>query len=314
MENLIFSLNATMPVFLMMVLGYVLNKIGVFDESFADKMNRFVFNAALQVLLFKDMSSSDFYLSWDGSFVLFCFLTTLICIFAMAGLSCFLKDKTIQGEFIQASFRSSPALLGVAFVQNIYGKAGAASLMIIGAVPLYNVASVVVLTLMRPERGTLDKALLLKTGKGIVTNPLIIGVLAGIVWSLLRITQPVIMEKTISGFAATATPLGLMALGASFDVKKAFSKLRPAMVCTMFKLVVFAAVFLPAAIRMGFRQDKLVSILVMLGAAATVSCFTMARSMGHEGILSSSVVMLTTIFSAFTLTGWLYAVKCLGLI
>jgi hypothetical protein len=52
----------------------------------------------------------------------------------------------------------------------------------------------------------------------------------------------------------------------------------------------------------------------MLGSPTTVSCFSMARSMGHEGVLSSSTVMITTIFSAFTFTGWLYLLKCLALV
>ena len=65
---------------------------------------------------------------------------------------------------------------------------------------------------------------------------------------------------------------------------------------------------------MGFRREELVAILVMLGSATTVSCYVMAKNMGHEGVLSSSVVMLTTLLSAFTLTGWLYVLRSLGLI
>ncbi len=61
--------------------------------------------------------------------------------------------------------------------------------------------------------------------------------------------------------------------------------------------------------KLGFRTDKLVAILIMLGSATTVSSFVMAKNMGHEGTLSSSVVMLTTMFSAFTVTGWLYIFK-----
>ena len=61
-------------------------------------------------------------------------------------------------------------------------------------------------------------------------------------------------------------------------------------------------------------HDKLVSILIMLGSATTVSCYIMAKNMGHEGSFSSSVIMLTTLLSAFTLTGWLFLCKSLGLI
>ncbi|HCC01082.1 MAG TPA: hypothetical protein DHW78_00320, partial [Ruminococcaceae bacterium] len=142
----------------------------------------------------------------------------------------------------------------------------------------------------------------------------IIGVISGIVWALLRIPQPVILKRSISTFSATATPLGLIALGASFDYHKAFSKLKPALVCTVLKLLVFPAAFLPLAVFLGFRQDKLVSVLTMLGSSTTVTSFTMARSMGHESTLSASAVMLTTFFSAFTLTGWLYILKILMLV
>ena len=65
MDNLIFSLNATIPVFLMMVLGMIFRKIGLFDEAFITKMNKFVFVAALPVLLFEDISTTDLRKAWD---------------------------------------------------------------------------------------------------------------------------------------------------------------------------------------------------------------------------------------------------------
>ena len=71
---------------------------------------------------------------------------------------------------------------------------------------------------------------------------------------------------------------------------------------------------LALAVLCGFRQEKLVAILVMLGSATTVSSFVMARSMGHEGTLSASIVMITTAFSAFTLTTWLFLLRTLELI
>ena len=111
-----------------------------------------------------------------------------------------------------------------------------------------------------------------------------------------------------------ATPMGLMAMGATFDLKKASAKAKPAFAATFIKLVCFVAVFLPIAVAFGFRDSELIAILVMLGSATTVSCFVMARNMGHKGVLTSSVVMLTTLLSAFTLTGWLYLLKVQGLV
>ena len=314
MENLIFSLNATVPIFLMMVLGMVFRKIGWMDVEFAEKMNKFVFLVPLPVLLFSDLATVDFEEVWNIRFVIFCFIVTFISITIVALVSCIWKDRSIQGEFIQASYRSSAALLGIAFIQNIYGNAGMAPLMIIGSVPLYNVMAVVVLSFFQPERKALDKEVWKKTLKGIVTNPIIIGIVAGLIWSALKIPMPQILNKAVSSIGAVATPMGLMAMGATFDFKKAMGKVRPAVTATFMKLVGFVAIFLPLAAYLGFRREELIAILVMLGSATTVSSFVMAKNMGHEGVLSSSVVMLTTLFSAFTLTGWLYLLKSLALI
>lgn len=314
MENLIFSLNATLPIFLTMILGWFFRKVGLMDDAFVKKLNKFVFQAALPVLVFQDLSAVDFLEVWDMRFVAFCFLATLTSILAVTGVSYLLRDKKIQGEFIQASYRSSAAILGIAFIQNIYGSSGMAPLMIVATVPLYNVMAVIVLSVMKPEREKPSRQLAVRTLKGIVTNPIILGILAGMLWSLLKLPMPVILEKTVKNVAVLATPLGLMAMGASFEFRQAAYQLKPAAAAAFIKLVVLAAVFLPAAVHLGFTQEKLVAILVMLGSATTVSCFIMAKNMGHEGTLTSSVVMLTTLFSAFTLTGWLWLLKTLGLI
>ncbi|MCI9621467.1 MAG: AEC family transporter [Dorea sp.] len=314
MENLIFSLNATVPVFLMMVLGYLLHKIGWMDDEFASKMNRFVFRVPLPVLLFGDLAAVDFAQVWNMKFVSFCFGVTVISIAVSAGISFLWKDRSIQGEFIQASYRSSAAILGIAFIQNIYGTAGMAPLMIIGSVPLYNVMAVLVLSLFKPGQRGLDRDVMKTTLWGIVTNPIILGIAAGLLWSALRLPMPQIMGKMISSVGGVTTPMGLMAMGAAFDLRRAFAKVKPAVTAAFIKLIGFCAVFLPAAVRLGFREEELVAILVMLGSATTVTCFVMAKNMGHEGVLSSSVVMLTTLFSAFTLTGWLYLLRSMGLI
>lgn len=314
MENLNFSLNATIPIFLMMLLGMLFRKLGWMDEVFAAKMNKFVFLVPLPVLLFEQLATVDFSEVWDIKFILFCFVVTAISITISTLISLLWKDRSVKGEFIQATYRSSAALLGIAFIQNIYGTAGMAPLMIIGSVPLYNIMAVVVLSVFKPGNNSFDKALVKKTLKGIATNPIIIGIVAGFVWSALKLPMPLILHKTVSSIGATATPMGLMSMGATFEMKKATSKMKPTLVAVFMKLVGFCAIFLPMAALLGFRNEELIAILVMLGSATTVSCFVMARNMGHEGTLSSGVIMMTTLLSAFTLTMWLDVLRSFGLV
>ena len=306
-----------MPVFLMMVLGYVLHrKTSLLNDEFADYLNTFVFKLALPVQLFKSLSQEDFHAVWDSGMVLFCFAVSLASILLLLGLSIFLRDRSLRAEFVQAGYRGSQALLGVALLQNIYGSsvgAGPLALVLIGAVPLYNVAAVLLLTLMTPG-GRLDRKTVGKALRGIITNPIILGIAAGLIWSLLRLPQPVILQRAVSSLASTATPMGLLALGACIDPKKAAGCWKPTLIASLFKLVFFVMLFLPLAVKLGYRGETLTALLIMLGSPATVSCFSMARSMGHEGVLSASAVMLTTVCSAFTFTVWLYLLKTLTLI
>ena len=80
MENLVFSLNSTMPLFLIMLLGYLLHQKGFLEDSFVASANKFVFKIALPVQLFRDLATTDIYANFDGKYVLFCFVSTLISI------------------------------------------------------------------------------------------------------------------------------------------------------------------------------------------------------------------------------------------
>ena len=315
MENLVFSLNATVPVFLLMVLGYILKVCGLVDAPFVKTLNSFNFKITLPVLLFRDIATSDFAAVWDTRYVLFCFLVTLFCIIVISILAkLFIKDKSIIGEFIQASYRGSAAVLGVAFIQNIYGSSSIAPLMILATVPLYNVAAVMILSFTAPGSTGLDKNNLKKSLKGIATNPIIIGIFLGLVISMTRIEIPFIINKTLHNFSVLATPLALIGLGAGFEGRKALAKIKPTLICSLTKLFIMPAIFLPMAAMLGFRDEKMVAILIMLGAPTTASTYIMSKNMGHEGVLSSSCVVATTFLSSIFITLWLYFLKLYALI
>ncbi len=314
-NDLIFSLNATVPVFLMMIFGWICRRIGLLDDHTTAVLNKFTFRTLLPSLLFMDLSKADFRAVWDGKFVVFCIVATVISISLALCYSLLHKDKAERGEIIQAAYRSSAAVLGIAFVKNIYGEAIMAALMIVGTVPLYNIAAVTILSLTSPEQDKKSgRELALSTLKGIVTNPIILGIIVGMGWSLIGIPQPVILEKSVSYLGNMATPLSLIALGASFRTEDVKGRLKVTLGITVIKLTLFAAIFLPIAVRMGFRDEKLVAILVMLGSATTGSCFVMAKNMGHKGMITALAVMLTTMLSAFTLTLWLFLLKTKGYI
>lgn len=316
-ESLIFSLNSTMPLFFIMLLGYLLHRKQFLTDDFVAMANKFVFNVALPVQLFRDLATMDVRASFDAKYVLFCAAATtssILVIWALAKL--FLKEKHIVGEFVQACYRSSAAILGAAFIQNIYGTSGMSGLMILGSVPLYNIFAVIILTLESPaldvKSGMGEK--IQKSLKGIVANPILLGIAVGFVWSLLRLPMPTMANKTLSSLAGMTSPLALLAIGAGFKGREALGYLKPTAVATVTKLVILPAIFLPMAVHFGFTDQKLVALLVMLGSVTTPAGYVMAKQMGHEGTLTGSVCVTTTVFSALTLTFWVFWARSNGFI
>jgi predicted permease len=346
-DSFIYSINATVPVFLVMVLGGLIKKIGIIDEHFANVANRYVFKVALPVLLFRDLSKSDFKSQFEPKFVLYCSIVTIL-MFSLVWIftEILMKDDTQKGAFIQGSCRSSAAILGMAFVQNMYSDTGMAPLMIVAAVPLFNIFAVVVLTFKAHPKEvvvneidtyetvqnindneevvtdniTIKKTVSHKTDNikkasiNIVKNPIIIGIVLGFISSMLNMKYPVIINKTIESIAQTATPIALICIGAGFEGRKAIKKIKPTLVATFIKLIGLAAVFIPIGVALGFRNQELVAALIMLASPTTVTSYVMAKSMDNDEVLSSSIIVLTTVLSSITLTGWIFILRTFGLI
>ena len=317
MENLIFSLNVTFPIFLVMVVGYILRQIGMLNDNFVTVANKFNFKVTLPVMLFGDISAVDIKAVFDLKYVLFCALASTICFWVIWGITrlC-MKDKTMIGAFVQGSFRSSAAVMGLAFIQNIYGTSAMGPLMIIGAVPLYNIFSVIVLTFEADEEegARRDTSRIKVAFLNILKNPIIIAIVLGLIVAYLRVDFPVIMDKTMDSVAQMATPLALVALGAGFEGRKALAKIKPTIAAAMVKLILQPAVFIPIAAWLGFTGEKMIGILIMLASPTTPSCYIMAKNMKNDGVLTASIVVTTTLLGAFTLTIWIFILKSIGLI
>lgn len=312
MDHFLYSINATLPIFLLIILGKILYKSSIINDQFTKAADKYVFTAALPVLVFKDLTENDVKSNFNGGYVLFCFTITLFIILAIWGLTeLFMKNDSEKGAFIQASYRSSAAILGLAFIENMYHDAGMAPLMIIGAVPLYNIFAVIILTIKGNGSAPVKIG---PTILRVLTNPILIGILAALPFSFLDIHFPSFIDKTINSISATATPLALISIGAGFEGRKAIKKIKPTLAASFIKLVLLSALFLPLAIYLGYRNQELMAVLIMLGSPSTVSCYIMAKNTGNDHVLTSSIIVLTTLLSSVTLTLWIFLLHSAGLL
>ena len=219
-----------------------------------------------------------------------------------------------MGAFVQGAYRSSAAILGVAFIQNIYGTSGMAPLMIIGSVPLYNIFAVIVLTFESGGDSTDSAANIQKACINILKNPIIIGIVLGLAASYINLPLPGMIRKSINNLALMTSPLALISIGAGFEGRKAVAKLKPTFAASFMKLLGWAGIFLPAAVFFGFRDQELIALLIMLASPCTPAAYIMAKNMDGDDVLASSIVVVTTLFSSVTLTFWIFLLRSLNLI
>ena len=318
MNDFIFSLNATVPVFLVIVLGFVLRKIGLLNEEFARVGDRLTFRVTLPVLLFTQLSTVDWSESFDLKFFLFCVIATCVSFAMIYGLSwAFLRDRSMVGTYAMVSFRGSAAVLGIAFVSNIYnGSVGFAPLMIVAVVPFYNFFSVLALAISAKKEDNVRFSA--KTvAFEVVTNPLILAVLLAIPAAQLHWTDwrgMTIPYKFLTSVGNMATPLALLVLGAGFEHREAVSKMRTVLSAAFTKLVLLPAVLVPIAVWLGFRNEQLLAIAVMLASPTTVACYIMAKNMKNDAALASGTVLAATVLSPLTITAMVFILRTMGYI
>lgn len=109
MNNFLFSLNATVPVFAVIVLGHFFKRIGLIDEHFASVANKCVFKACLPCLVFQDLADTNIRKNFDFKYVGFCFIATLTSILVVWFLAKkFMRDKSMVGAFVQEHIEAVP--------------------------------------------------------------------------------------------------------------------------------------------------------------------------------------------------------------
>ena len=312
MESLKLSFEAITPIFLLMLLGYVLKKLNVADKKGFDVVNKLVFKVFLPVLLFYNIYKTDAEVFSLG-LVIFT-LAGILVVYVAGYFSVFAltKDNAKRGVMLQGFFRANFAILGVPLVGYICGDSagGLTSLMVAVVVPAFNILAVVALERFR-EGG--EKTGILKLLTGVIKNPLIIGCFVGIVFFVCKIPLPEIVEKSVGNVASIASPLAIIALGAGFEFGDMKGYVKEITVVVAARLVVIPLIVLSAAVALGFDGEALACLLITFGGPIAVSSFSMSQQMGGDEKLSAQTIVISSALCMVTLFLWIFAFGHMGL-
>ena len=305
------AFQAIVPLFLIIAVGYAVKRLGWIGPEDVRKFNKVTFYTFMPVMLFYNIYTSDFSHAVRLPYALFVVGAALGMIL-LAFVITILVEKTPErrGVMIQAAFRSNFVLLGLPIAMELLpeGNFGVTALMIAIVVPIYNMMSVVVLEYFRGEKPKMGEVLL-----AVAKNPLIIGSAVGLLMQALHITLPAVLVSFAGKMNSAATPLILLLLGASFEVRDMARYKKDLLVCVGLRLVVFPGAILALAAAIGLRGIEFVTLLAMTAAPTAVNSFNMTQQLGGDSQLAGSEVVLSTAASFFTLFLWISLFKQLGM-
>lgn len=304
---MILSFNVVVPLFLMLVLGYSLKQIRVYDEHTISGMNQLVFKVFLPLLLFINIYQTDVAGVFDLKLMLVAVLGVLGSFFMTWLIIAWIeKDNRKRGVLIQGIFRSNFVIFGIPVTTSLFGgeATGAAALLVAVIVPIFNMLSVVILEIYRGSRINVPKIL-----KGILTNPLIIGSVIGLLCLWLHIKIPLVLEKTISDLSKVTTPLALVILGGSFTFSSMKGNVKQIAIGVLGKLVIVPVICLSFALLIGIRGVGLAILMSIFASPTAVSSFSMAKQMDGDADLAGHLVVLGSMLSVVTMFVWIFIFK-----
>ena len=314
LENIIFTTNIVAPVFLIILLGYFLKRIGVINENFVEITSKFVFNVSLPAFIFMKISTLDLTAALDIRQIIFIYAGTLLVYFIVWIIaSLFIKDGRDLSVFVQGAYRSNYAIVGLAIIANLFGDEGLgkATLILAFLLPVYNVLAVIILTV--PMR-KIKKLKLSSTVQEIILNPLIISVIVALPFSYFKLELPSLLLTTGNFLADVALPLALIGIGGSLNIENIRRASTLAFSSSILKLIVVPVVLTYFAYLFGYRGMDLGIMFILFACPTAIVSFIMAEAMGANSKLAGNIVVISTIGSVITISAAIIFLKGAGLI
>lgn len=310
MSNFAISLNAVLPVYLIMAAGYFSKRLGIIAQKDVGSFNKVAFKIFMPVMLFKKIISSDLQQATKPSMLIFALSIiafSIVCSILYARFC--VKDSLKRGVAIQAIYRSNIAIVGmpVATALSAGGDVGPVAVLMAVSVPIYNVTAVLSLEYYSGKHHSLGQALL-----EVLKNPLIIGCAAGFAFSLSGLELPESIARAVDSMAAVASPLMIFLLGAFFRFSGIGKNVRELVPLCLLRLIVMPGIALALACMLGFRGMELIALTTLFATPVATSTFTMTQQMGGDAEFAGQIVVLTAVMCSFTLFGWIFILKSLG--
>ncbi len=312
--------NTLALVFALVAIGYLLALRGILREGAGEALGDFVVAVAIPALLFRTLSQADFgdvkpLTLWSAYF------TSILCTWVVAtlvirrGFGRDARSGVVAG--LSASF-SNLLLLGFPVIFALFGQAGTETLSLILAIhmPIMLTSSVILneraemLDGLREHQSS-PATTLLRIVKSLLSNPLVLGILAGVIWRFLPLELPDFLSELVDRLAAVAGTLALISLGLSLRRFGIARNVPQAATMTALKLLFMPSVATVLALAIGLSPFQAEIVIVAAAMPTGVNPYLMAARFGTGEAIASNALLLSTLAAPLTLLFWSFVARTL---
>lgn len=296
------QLYALLPFFILIGIGYYLVRFRKWPKDFTRGLTNFLFNLAIPIMLFGVMSQFHNQEEMDPKLILAYFGGSFIVffighIFSHKVLKLTSRASSVFG--IGGVFANN-VMIGIPILMVFMGDdAIAVSAMIISfnALLLWSLVS---FAIEWADHGSFSLKGMAATFKGVLKNPIIIGIILGLLVSFIQLPIPSFAEKTIGMFSDMVAPLSLLVLGMGLAEYRICSNLKVSILMVVFKLIVHPLVVWLCALALGLPAFETKAIVILSSLAAGMNVYLMALKFKEIEDAVASTIVLSTLLSALT--------------
>ncbi|MGN1104171.1 MAG: AEC family transporter [Candidatus Coproplasma sp.] len=350
------TVNAVVPIILLILLGYLLKHFKFLNANFIKLGNKFVFKVCLPCMLFiniYDSMKSFADINWTVAIYA---VVMIVVIFGLGLLTAILttKDNKRRGVILQCTFRSNFAIIGLTLVERLGGDTAIAGIVSAFSIPVFNILAVIALSIFTNGEETVEATVnadgtevINKPAKkhsvknillNIIKNPLIIGVVVGLVFVGIREievaicgvpaeelpfrfdTQLKFLYTAVKDLKAIASPLALIVLGGQFEFSAVKGMTKEIVVATAWRVLlapllgIGVAILLDLFTPITFGAEVYPTMIALFGTPVAVSSAIMAGEMKNDEQLATQLVVWTSIASILTIFVIVFVLMSFGFI
>ena len=316
LEHMVLSLNITMPFILLALLGILMKRRGMIGDKFITQGNKAVFYFAITATIFNHIHRADLSAVFDLRFLIFNSLW-LIAFFLIIWLAAntFMKDKGSVSSFVNSSYRSSLSVVGPPLLVLMFADAYDPDILpkgILAVSVLLIISYATASTMFAVHDPEAKKGGAIGIFISIAKNPIVIGVMIGLLFNVFEWSLPTFASNTVSALGGMVMPLAMICVGGNLAFHGFDFKFKYVLFAAFVKLFIMPVTAVAAAYLFGFRSSDLTIIMILNALPMAVGAYVMQAELGGDTYIGASTLMITMTLSALTMTLFIFIFRVMG--